>query len=83
MNQYRGLIIILLLAGFVAGCWSDSDPAPAPMDPPVPIEPVEMDVTYEYDALNRLTAVYYSDGTTERYSYDETGNLLSVERTVD
>jgi YD repeat-containing protein len=37
------------------------------------------DVVYEYDSTNRLTAVRYSNGDVMRYTYDEAGNILSVE----
>lgn len=33
--------------------------------------------TYSYDSLNRLTNAAYSDGSSERYSYDNAGNRLS------
>lgn len=34
------------------------------------------DITYTYDALNRITQVQYSDGTIITYTYDEIGNRL-------
>ncbi len=34
-------------------------------------------ITYTYDALNRLTAADYSDGTYFHYAYDSVGNRLS------
>ena len=34
--------------------------------------------TYTYDVLNRLTAVAYSSGGSQTYSYDAAGNLLSI-----
>ena len=34
--------------------------------------------TYTYDSLNRLTAVVYSNGGGQTYSYDAAGNMLSV-----
>lgn len=34
-------------------------------------------VTYQYDSLNRLTDVQYSNGTTIEYSYDAAGNILT------
>ena len=37
--------------------------------------------TYEYDALNRLKTATYANGVVYSYSYDDAGNLLSVETT--
>ncbi|MFH1082818.1 MAG: RHS repeat domain-containing protein [Pseudomonadota bacterium] len=34
-------------------------------------------VTYQYDSLNRLTGVQYSNGTIIEYSYDAAGNILT------
>jgi len=34
-------------------------------------------ITYQYDALNRLTQVEYSNGTVIAYTYDDAGNRLS------
>jgi YD repeat-containing protein len=33
--------------------------------------------TYNYDAMNRLTQVKYTDGTTIKYTYDKMGNRLT------
>jgi len=35
-------------------------------------------VIYQYDSLNRLTGVQYSNGTTVEYVYDAAGNMLSI-----
>ena len=37
--------------------------------------------TYEYDELNRLKTATYANGVVYNYSYDDAGNLLSVETT--
>src|SRR5699024_4394499 len=34
-------------------------------------------VSYEYDAMGRVTKLTNEDGTFETYTYDENGNLLS------
>ena len=34
-------------------------------------------VTYQYDGLNRLTRVQYSNGTAIEYAYDSAGNMLT------
>ena len=36
-------------------------------------------ITYEYDALNRLTTVNYGNGYPEVYGYDNTGNRTSLD----
>jgi len=42
-----------------------------------------MDVSYQYDSLNRLTAVDYGDGQQSiHYTYDNAGNILSTTITV-
>lgn len=41
--------------------------------------PVDLQLAYEYDALDRLVSVRYSNGDIMRYSYDEAGNILSIE----
>jgi YD repeat-containing protein len=42
-------------------------------------------IDYEYDELNRLTAVAYEDGTVVAYAYDRAGNRLSriVSKDID
>jgi len=39
-------------------------------------------ISYTYDALQRLTAASYNDGTIFDYTYDATGNTLQLEKTV-
>jgi YD repeat-containing protein len=48
-------------------------------EPEPKYEAISADIDYEYDELNRLTVVRYSNGDVMRYSYDEAGNILSVE----
>lgn len=36
------------------------------------------DISYDYDALNRLTKVTYDDGSTVEYEYDLAGNITRV-----
>jgi YD repeat-containing protein len=36
-------------------------------------------VTYEYDAVGRLSQVTYNDGSRITYTYDDNSNLLAVE----
>jgi YD repeat-containing protein len=38
--------------------------------------------SYDYDSLNRLDKVTYPSGETINYTYDATGNLLNVTRTM-
>ena len=40
---------------------------------------VEVTIEYTYDALYRLTAADYDDGTTFKYTYDAVGNRLTEE----
>ena len=40
--------------------------------------PVQTQITYSYDALNRLVEARYPDGTVVRYSYDPAGNRTAV-----
>lgn len=40
-------------------------------------------VTYSYDLAGRLNVVNYGNGTGFRYTYDKTGNLLSITHGVD
>ena len=42
-----------------------------------------IDLTYQYDPLNRLTLVTYPDGTQIQYEYDELGNRLSKTVVMD
>ena len=39
-------------------------------------------VTYEYDNLNRLTKASYATGRSINYTYDATGNILSIDVTL-
>ena len=47
---------------------------------PTPSGPVT--INYTYDALNRLTAANYSNGTTFTYAYDAAGNVLQYTQTT-
>jgi len=40
-----------------------------------PAMDVSIDITYEYDELNRVTKAIYSNGQTVVYSYDAAGNI--------
>jgi len=46
---------------------------------PAPVAAAE---TYQYDALDRLTQVTYSNGSLWRYTYDNAGRVLSIVSTV-
>ncbi|WP_084295704.1 zinc ribbon domain-containing protein [Desulfitibacter alkalitolerans] len=37
-------------------------------------------VSYTYDKLNRLTSAVYSNGIALKYSYDQVGNLISIDK---
>lgn len=43
------------------------------------MEDKQVSISYTYDELDRLSSVSYGDGKTVRYSYDEAGNLVSVQ----
>lgn len=43
-----------------------------------PAHAVSVNTTYIYDALNRLTAVQYSNGESVSYSYDAAGNITQT-----
>jgi len=36
---------------------------------------VDVQITYEYDDLNRVTKAVYSNGSTVTYNYDDAGNI--------
>jgi len=42
----------------------------------------KVSITYEYDALRRLTSAAYTDGRTFAYTYDPAGNVLTYTVTV-
>jgi len=43
-----------------------------------PAHAVSVNASYTYDALNRLTAVQYSNGKSLSYSYDAAGNITQI-----
>ena len=43
------------------------------------VTPNEDIIDYEYDKLNRLTYIYYPDGATVKYTYDNKGNRTKME----
>ncbi len=55
-------------------------PANAPTIAPLPSGPLT--INYTYDALHRLTAANYSDGSTFTYVYDAAGNVLQYTQTI-
>ena len=65
----------VVVASILAACDSDPQTLEIPQAP----EAYVSDISYEYDDLNRLTVVRYANGDVMRYSYDEAGNILSVE----
>ena len=71
-----GFAALLSTAFVLASCDSGSSEATLSLDTE---EAVSLDISYEYDDLNRLTVVRYANGDVMRYSYDEAGNILSVE----
>ena len=77
MARLSGWMMLLLAAGLFQACDSSTDVDALAESAAT----VELDISYEYDALDRLVAVYYNNGDVERYSYDEAGNILTVQRT--
>ena len=69
----------LLLAGITSWLAVACDAAPDVGEAARESNTISSDVAYEYDALDRLTAVRYESGDVMRYSYDEAGNILTVE----
>jgi YD repeat-containing protein len=68
-------VALIVQVCLLAACDSDPQTLEVPQQP----EPYSSDISYEYDDLNRLTVVRYANGDVMRYSYDEAGNILSVE----
>ena len=68
------LVAVVVLLN-TSACDNASDVQTVNNDP----VPILTSVSYEYDELNRLTAVRYSNGDVMRYTYDEAGNILTVE----
>jgi YD repeat-containing protein len=48
----------------------------------LPVTTYSADISYTYDALNRLEQVQYPDGTIIKYFYDDAGNRVQQEVTV-
>jgi YD repeat-containing protein len=74
-DGYGAIIGIAVVVSVLGACDSDRQTLEIPQDPGA----YSSDISYEYDDLNRLTLVRYANGDVMRYSYDESGNILSVE----
>mgnify|MGYP001812059039 CR=1 FL=1 len=80
----RGMVratVLIIFIGVFGACDSTSNvQEQINIEEPEPnYEAISADINYEYDELNRLTVVRYSNGDVMRYTYDETGNILSVQ----
>lgn len=69
-------LLITLFAPFIISC-SDDEVVITQEIIDEPATGVSIDITYEYDDLNRVTKATYSNGQTVIYSYDDAGNITT------